>query len=216
VRHFVYVRKSGEPSNPAGMARVMTVAAARVVQGSGPFRLRRNEDDAGPERSRAEVLRRLRKQLTTGSVGDFSRVYSATVPDEALLRAREVQPSLDVIDINGNDRADVYYSTILQEFPQYRPRYAGSYVCKDIAGTSELSQHSYGNAVDFFFDSLAHQDAVAAWVVAHADELHVEHVISRNRIWSRGQGWHAYTGDYHSHLHVDLSPQYFGPCGVRG
>jgi hypothetical protein len=214
VNQYVFIRKNGQPSGTSGLARTMGAAGLRITPGGGRYQLIQNEGKMGVKRSAFDMLTHLRDRLRMSSVGDRFQVVDSE--GNKVFKVHNVEPALQVIDINGNDRADLYYSTILATFPQFAPRYAGCYVCKDVAGSSTPSQHSYGNAVDFFFASLNDQDQVALWVVANADALNVEHAISRNRIWTRGEGWHTYTGDYHSHLHVDFNPQFSGPCGVRG
>ena len=97
-------------------------------------------------------------------------------------------------------------------YSEYYLRYAGAYVCKP------KSQHRFGNAIDAFFDSLDHQDRVCSRAVELADELELQHVISRQRIWTKGVGWHPYDGDFHWHGHFDFAPNFATslPCGVRG
>lgn len=213
---YVFIRRNGEPSKSQDINAVMRSARLQLASGTVDYRLRKNEMPAGPPRRRPELLTRMRERLEKASVGDRFRVYADPGQDGPVFRVHKVAAPFVVIDISGNHNADVYYTTVMNEFPEYAPRYAGSYVCKNVAGSSVPSQHSYGNAVDFFFDTLLHQDVVAAYMVAHATELHIHTVISRDLIWTRADGWHAYSGEYHSHLHCDFDPQYSGPCGVRG
>jgi hypothetical protein len=79
-----------------------------------------------------------------------------------------------------------------------------------------MSQHSYGNAVDFGRDSMDELYDLAYYLVAHATELDLAHVIVDDRIWEPGHGWGSYGGDRHYHVHADFLPQYSGSCGVRG
>ena len=96
----------------------------------------------------------------------------------------------------------------------------GTQVCKVILGTNEWSQHSYGNAIDMAFRiappagvDLPRQDKLADYLVLHAEELEIEHVISRDMAWTRGSGWNHYSGEYHYHVHVDCNPQGVGTPG---
>lgn len=212
-RQFVYLRRNGQPSGSQSIGHLLAFARARILVSLGPFILKQDEETIGTDLDRGRVIERLTHRLEVGDVGPTYRVRGRR---GVVFGAREVVPPVRVIDTNGNHASDLYWSTIVATFPQYHPRFAGSYVCKDIAGSSTLSQHSYGNAVDVFFDTSAHQEAVANWVVAHADDVKAEHVISLRRIWTRGVGWHPYTGETHYHLHVDFFPNYSGPCGVRG
>lgn len=198
----------------ATLREVMDVARTRLDVGksySGALDGRTIMDS----RLRDKALARIRGVATHMGTGETLRVREDGA-DKVLLWVRAAAAEIDVIDINGNDNSDYYWTTIVKEFGEYDPRFAGSYVCKSVSGTSTPSQHSFGNAVDIFFDSIAHQELVAEWVVRHADELNVDHVISLKRIWTRGVGWHAYTGETHYHLHVDFTPQYSGSCGIRG
>ena len=214
-REFIYSKLDGSASKPATLTTVMGVAGKRLISGNGPFTLTKDGDSVVSDAARMVTLRKLRRRLSTGGVGPTYRVRDHK--DDVIFRVRETEPAIRVINTNGNDKADVYWSTIIATFPQYHPRFAGAYVCKSILGSGgNPSQHSYGNAVDIFFDSFAHQEDATDWVVAHADELHIEHAISGRRIWTRGQGWSYYGGEYHSHLHVDFNPSFSGSCGVRG
>jgi hypothetical protein len=211
-RKFAYKRKDGTFSRSVSLQRLMSRAALQVQRGTGRFTLTQDGEPIRTNLTRAGALGALRRRLAQGDVGPTYRLRNGA--GDVVFVAREVA-ALKIIDTSGNKAADLYWSTIVAKFPQYNPRFAGAYVCKTVAGTSTMSQHSYGNAVDIFFDTFAHQEAVADWVVAHADKLNVAHAISGDRIWTRGAGWHAYTGEYHSHLHVDFEPQFSGPCGVR-
>ena len=209
TRQFIFYRKDGSPSKPVSLATVMAAAKVRIVSGAGPYVLTQDGQNLTGGIDRASVLRRLERRLAVGKVGPQYRVRAN---HQSVFRCREVVPAIDIIDTNGNDKADVFWSEVVALFDSFDPRFAGAYVCK------LSSQHRFGNGVDVFFNSLAQQDMVADWAVAEADRLHLQHVISRNRIWTRGVGWHAYTGDYHYHIHVDFEPNFSTglPCGVRG
>jgi hypothetical protein len=213
-REFIYEKVDGSISRPVTLETVMRVAGKRITSGDGPFTLTQDGDPVVSDVARMVALKKLRHRLTVGDIGPVYRVRNDR--SRVVFKVRETKPAIDIVDTNGNDKADLFWSTIKAEFGGYSPRFAGAYVCKQVSGSSTLSQHSYGNAVDIFFNTLAHQEAVANWVVAHADELSIEHAISGDRIWTRGIGWHYYAGDKHYHLHVDFTPSYSGPCGVRG
>ena len=209
MRQFIYFKKDGTASKPVGLSTLMTAAGVRVITGTGPFVLTQDGEPVSGEVTRGKVLDSLRRRLSLGDIGPAYRIRNGK--GNIVFRCREIGGSVDVIDTSGNDKADMFWSAVVLRFKDFHPRFAGAYVCKP------SSQHRFGNAVDIFFDSLAHQDDVATWAVAHADELHAEHVISRDRIWTRGVGWHSYSGDYHAHLHVDFDPNFSSslPCGVR-
>ncbi|MEZ5092098.1 hypothetical protein [Nocardioides sp.] len=94
------------------------------------------------------------------------------------------------------------------------------------AGHMSGSAHYDGRAVDVFVRPVDDENrqlgwAIAGYLVAQADRLHIEHVIFDGRIWTAGrrseQGWRDYqvpsgaTGDrtvleHRDHVHVDVAP----------
>jgi len=125
-----------------------------------------------------------------------------------------MKPAIHIMNTNGNAKADKAWSYGKTEYKDCS--FLGSYVCKYISGSSSMSQHSYGNAVDFGRDSMSQLYDLAHYLLDHANELDLEHVIVDDKIWTRGYGWSHYSGDRHYHVHVDFNPQYSGSCGVRG
>jgi hypothetical protein len=212
-KQFVFFRFDNAPSKPVGLTVVTVAAAKRLLSGSGPFALKKNEEHLGQNLTRRDVLRALRRRLSNGDVGDVYRVFAAT--GAVVFKVREVVEAAKVINTSGNAHSDEFWTWIVNTYPQFHPRFAGSYVCKDVAGTNTPSQHSYGNAVDVFFDSMAHQIMVFHDVEAGKCPVKVEHAISGARIWEPGSPEHAYTGEFHAHLHTDYIPQFSGACGVR-
>jgi hypothetical protein len=95
------------------------------------------------------------------------------------------------------------------------------------SGHAEGSAHYEGRAIDIFVrpinpDNKRQGWAIAAYLVAQADRLHVAHVIFDDRIWTSGRksesGWREYDpGDtsgksdatvavleHRDHVHVDV------------
>ena len=70
--------------------------------------------------------------------------------------------------------------------------------------------HGSGNAVDAMVSSRSAGDSVAAYVMAHADELNVKYIIWYQRIWYPGRGWESmsdrgsYTANHMDHVHVSV------------
>ncbi len=71
--------------------------------------------------------------------------------------------------------------------------------------------HGSGHAVDVMISSKSQGDAVAAYAIAHAKELHVAYVIWRQRIWMPDTGtWKAMadrgsiTANHHDHVHISV------------
>ena len=106
--------------------------------------------------------------------------------------------------------------------------YAGRFVCKKILGSDLWSQHSWGNADDFFpteGDTQAKLRRIADAVVYQCKhrtvanrgrKLEVSEVIDHDgrRRWIPGTGWVPYTGATGAHIHVSGSPYKSGrpPC----
>jgi len=215
MRKYLY-RKGDNWSGNLGLTKLMAVAGTKIVAGKGPFVITQDGEPIATALSRAVCLLKLKGFVKNRPLGPVFRVRKRNGDIVFACRAVKVDYVDDADTTSGNRNADVYWNIIRDTFRGFAPRFAGAYVCKYVAGSSTLSQHSYGNAVDIFFDTLDHQAVVADWVVAHPDIVHPFHVITGSHIWTKGEGWHAYTGEFHSHLHVDFDPQYSGPCGVQG
>ena len=212
ARKYVWLKADGY-GNSIGLTKLMAVAAVKVVSGRGPFALTQDGELLHGNMARIDVLGEFKQAISHREIGSVFRIRRGD--GDVVFTARAVQAISEIDSTNGNDRSDAFFNWVKSEYKSYDPRFAGSYVCKTVSGSSTMSQHSYGNADDFFFNSFTHQDEVAHSVVAHADLLHPYHVISGSRIWTKGSGWNSYGGDFHSHLHVDFDPQYSGSCGVR-
>jgi len=207
-RAYTWKRRDGWAS-PVELNVLMGVASAKVVSGRGPFTLTQDGEPIARDKPRLEVLQRFRTAISQRDIGHVFRIRKGN--GETVLTARAVRKeTLPIDSTNGNRHADEFYNWVLTNYSEYHPRYAGAYVCKP------SSQHAYGNAVDFFFDTLAHQDKVFDDVRAGKCPTPIAHAISERSIWSPTGGTHYYGGNFHAHLHVDFSPQYSGYCGVRG
>lgn len=188
----------------------MDAAKNQMPNGLKPYILRRDGDKVrqGP---RLWVLRGLRDQLEKGTPGPTFRIWA---DGRVLFTCRETVAAVHIIDTNGNYKADRCWSYGKAKYGDVR--FLGAYVCKHIAGSYVMSQHSYGNAVDFGRDSMSELEDLARYLLDNAGALDLQHLIVGDRIWTRGYGWSHYSGDYHYHVHVDFTPQYSGGCGVRG
>jgi hypothetical protein len=213
-REYVFRTSKGGWSAPVGLPRHMNAARKRVVDRDGPFKLTQDGDPLSRQVKRATVLARYQTAIENRELGATFRIRKRN--DDVVFTGRSSIERPDSIDINGNAKSDEFWTWVVNEFPEYRPRFGGSYVCRTIAGSSQLSQHSYGNGVDVFFDSITHQEAVFNAVVNGRAPVPVAHAISLSRIWEPGSGIHYYTGERHYHLHTDYAPNFSGPCGVRG
>lgn len=209
---YIYQKPNGDGSGLVNASDVMQAARKQVKPGS-KYSLRRDDKVLFRERRRVRTLRALEKELRGLGVGKTLRVRG---DKDVVFWVRGAEAAIHVIDTNGNKNSDLFWSWIKATYPQYGPSFGGGYVCKHIAGTYQMSQHSYGNAVDVFFNTSAQQDEVYAAVKRGAAPVPIAHAISHNHIWEPGSGEHYYSGEYHYHLHCDFSPQYSGGCGVRG
>jgi len=210
AREFMWVRPDGTWKGSGPLDECMRAARDQCESGLKAYTLKK-DDKVIRRGARRWVLRGLEKALRDGKVGPTYRLWAN---GDLLFTCREVVPAVHIIDTNGNDKADRAWSSGKAEYSDCR--FLGAYVCKHIAGSYTMSQHSYGNAVDFGRDSMPELVALYNHLKAHADELDLEHLIVGDRIWTRGFGESHYSGVYHYHVHADFTPQYSGGCGVRG
>lgn len=211
---FVYQLPNEDASQPSTYANAAQAAKKQIKVGHGPFAGTKDGKLVFAKKTRLIALRQTRRWMRKLKTGQTLRVRDAS--REVIFWVRAVEPAMQVIDTNGNLHSDIFWSWIKANYSEFHPTFGGGYVCKDIAGTSTLSQHSYGNAVDVFFDTAAHQDVVYEAVKHGAAPVGIAHAISQRAIWEPGTGEHYYGGEPHYHLHCDFIPQYSGGCGVRG
>lgn len=87
---------------------------------------------------------------------------------------------------------------------------------KNVGGwrAHSLSVHQFGRAIDFMtYSNVSQGNAIAAFVIAHAKEFGVDHVIYRQRIWTpyRATWRHmanrgSATANHMDHVHVAVKP----------
>lgn len=217
-RKYIFKQEDGWGKD-LGLAMHMGIVASHVVSGHGPFSLTQDGQPLGGEGHRIAILARYRKAISHREVGAVFRIRKGN--GDVVVAGRATVDSFHMIDTNGNDLADLYWSWIVDQYSDWHPRFGGAYVCKHVAGSWVLSQHSYGNACDVFFDTIAHQEHVfddirnGGCARHSAPPVRVCHAISLRRIWEPDSGTHAYTGETHYHLHADFCPQCSGACGVK-
>lgn len=210
AREFQNIKPDGSWSNHNSLEETMKAARRQCKSGLRPYALTRNGNKL-VRGFRYWVLRRLERVMRKGDVGDVYRIWGS---GKLLFTCREVKPAIKIIDTSGNFKADRCWSWGKNKYPDCS--YLGAYVCKNIAGSYKLSQHSYGNAIDFGRDNMDELWDLAHFLVSSHVELALEHVIVANRIWGRTYGWQSYGGQYHYHVHADFAPQQYGSCGVKG
>lgn len=213
MREYRFRKTDGDWSRDLGLDELMGVARNQVEPGHAPYVVNQDGVPITTNLPRDEALKKFRRAISNREIGPVFRIRDDR---DVQFTARATQTLSDADTTNGNEHADVFFNFIRARFEDYDPRFAGSYVCKLVVGSNTRSQHSYGNADDFFFDTLDHQDRVADEAVTMRTELNLAHLISRQRIWTPEDGWHSYGGDYHAHIHADFLPQFTGECGVKG
>lgn len=211
MREFTFIRRTGRIAAGRSLEQVMRAAESRLITGRGPWAVKVNDKDAGRFKHKPAVLQEFRRALEGGDVGDVYRIRNDR---RSIFQARETRPAVRIIDTNGNANADKCWSYVKDEFPKVT--FLGAYVCKDIAGTSTPSQHSYGNAVDFGAATMSQLHVIANWILVHRVELDIQTIIVDQQIWTPSEGWHTYTGQRHYHVHADFQPSLSGACGVKG
>jgi hypothetical protein len=93
------------------------------------------------------------------------------------------------------------YRSVCHAFPQIT-----SY-----GGWDAHGEHSSGRAIDIMTSDVALGDAIAAFLQAHASELHLYDILWRQRIWTpvrASEGWRTFpdrgspTANHYDHVHV--------------
>lgn len=206
-------RRQDDWSRNVDLERLMETAKTKVVTGTGPFSLIENGDQIGGNKTRSELLSRFQGAISNREPGSTFRVRNKD--GNVVLTARAVEALSDADSTNGNAHADKFWNWVRLEYRAFEPRYAGAYVCKTVSGSSTLSQHSYGNAVDVFFDTLAHQHDVYTAIKNGKCPVPMNLAICERHDWSPSAGETPYGGDFHGHLHAQFQPTFTGTCGVR-
>lgn len=205
-KRFKYLKKDGSWSDVVSAAKIEAVVSLRVVKGQGPFQVSATGHDLSRELKRLEALELFTKRLYALRENERSRVYDRL--DNVVMAVHRMP---DFIETGGNHRIDEVYTFVHDKFDNASD--LGICVCKQTV-PGVWSQHAFCNAADFGTKEggMAALLKMAKAVVdeAEAGRLEVEHVIVGNQIWTRGIGWHDYTGQYHYHVHVDCTPNYSG------
>jgi hypothetical protein len=212
-REYVFRTTKNSWSKPVGLARHMSYARKRVQAKEGPFVVTQDGDPISKEIDRDRALARYQEAIENRELGSALRIRGKK---DIEFTGKSCKEKPDRIDINGNKNSDEFWTWVVNTYPTFKPRFAGSYVCKHIAGSSQVSQHSFGNACDVFFGSIAQQEIVFRDITNRKCPVPIAHAISLSRIWEPGSGIHGYGGIRHYHLHCDFLPQYSGSCGIRG
>lgn len=91
------------------------------------------------------------------------------------------------------------------------------YACRQIRGSSGMSMHGTGRALDLFVPLDGGQadndlgDPIAAWLIANAESIGIQLIIWDRSIWStsRSTRHRSYGGahPHHDHLHIELTAE---------
>ena len=178
----------------------VTVAADRVQRSAFPNAYADHEADA--------------RVLASALTGQSKSVFSCTVNTDSM--------PPETIGRNGlTPRADAVRNDLLQTFGELS---TGGYAPGGVrSGHMEGSAHYEGRAVDVFVRPISKANTTKGWamaqyLVARADMLHIRTVIFSDKIWTAGgrsdSGWRDYTppersGDpailrHLDHVHVDV------------
>ena len=96
--------------------------------------------------------------------------------------------------------------------------YFQGYNCREVRGSTSMSMHGTGRAIDVFVPQDRGQadndlgDPVAAYLIQNAREIGIQLIIWDRSIWSPGRSsgkFRAYSGvhPHHDHLHIELTPE---------
>jgi hypothetical protein len=186
---------------PGDIAGELSLARKRLERHRGAgFMLKAKDTD---EWSRIfelnEALARFRDKLESSPEGKVFYLR-AKVDGYKEKGARFDMNPLAIVRTSGNDAVDLIIGTVVERFPSVRSM--GILVCKRISGTSNWSQHAYGNAVDFGGpgswgspENIALLDDVVDYVNALAPILPVSQV-----------GWRNWPDHYPGHVHFSGAP----------
>ena len=121
----------------------------------------------------------------------------------------EPLPNIDVLTTPAIETLE----NILSQ-PQFKGKWStiGGKAVRTIAGETTMSEHSYGNALDFHgkkgnLDPI--MQTLADYLVDNSSELKVKNVIYNYKIWNSPKGWHTYNtsggkSPHTDHVHVDF------------
>lgn len=213
IQFTIHTKGETHHEQPRKRAAFRARVQFKLDHAQGPFQLRRDGGDPGPDRNTKEIYDRVRswtQNATTGARLDI--IAQDTVLN---LRAVQVAPPIPAPDV-----APPLGKLYVQVFTKYGwVTNLGNWYCRFIAGTRTVSRHGYHAADDSWFG--AAQDFGASngdqLVLLANDIVHwandssdtdfyrkIATVIVHDRIWTKDGGWGHYSGEYHYHVHVDV------------
>jgi len=176
---------------------------------TSPGRLREAGGDWSPWRQHGEIMDRIDRRTSRMGVGPKLIVQRKS--DRSQLSIREVDQGPLIPDLGAAPEIEKIHAAVWSEFDV---RSGGLYLCRFIDGTKSVSKHGYlsdnwkGAAEDIFVVNGGMPDLVhvAEFIVngTKSNVLEAATVIVDRKIWTPAQGWHAYVGDQHFHVHADV------------
>lgn len=181
-------------------------------QGKG-YQLDDGDGDGWGARARSLVtsLHILRHAMARAHVGAVWRIRPVGHKVSVWkMKKVDIDPAVKA-DTEGTNAIDIIVGSTLKHFPAVG--LGGIYVCRYIAGTSSLSQHAYGNAVDLM-GSAGLLDSVARWQygLARKGWLPLSQLLWRGHDWFSG----ASVYDHYNHIHDSGKPYLGGGCNRPG
>jgi len=168
-------------------------------------------------RSAKVVYDRVRTLSEKAPVGRILRVERGEDKDQLAIVKLD---RLAVPDLGCHPAIEKAHALLWKKFGEDKLRSAGRWYCRYVDGTKTVSRHGYlakppgtwkGAAEDVFgegnLNSLAGLKTIADYLVSRtgAGVLTLDTVIYGDRVWRSTTGWGPYTGDFHSHVHFDVT-----------
>lgn len=218
VRYKIGRKSTGEESvsysAPLKLTEVDADLRPREKSIDPPLQLRRRDTDFGPFRTIPEANKRAIAYLNGADIGDFVIIRGGN--KNRLLIVRKVLLKPEIVDTDGTNPIDVMHTEVFKKWPQLVS--FGICSCRDVAGSSTPSQHSFCNAEDIH-GSPSLMYTLSRYLVKYAGRLDVAHVIYNRQAYTSPSiggsgGWSYYSGinPHYDHVHVDMLPQRSGAC----
>jgi hypothetical protein len=213
---YVISRPDGSHAAPVPIWLAMR-RLRKQARNTGPrWRIKeRGEDDWGMWRDKVnDVIVHARDRVTTMGIGDVLLVDGENHPYTITIRKVDVEPP--VIQTEGNSKVDQIYTYVIRK---YHVMNYGICNRRYIDGTTDWTQHAPwpdpdkgSNAWDIGAVTQSMLYTIATDLVGQAKggQLPIYRVIVGNKIWDSVQGWHTYTGEFHTHVHAEGTPDRTG------
>jgi hypothetical protein len=197
-------------SNRAGMLRRTRFFLKPADQG----RIREaGTSKYGRWRDTEQVMQVVKDRTARMGVGPKLIVQRRSADNDEI-SIREITKDPLIPELHANPLVEKIHAIVWAKFDV---RSGGLYVCRRIDGSTQVSKHGYigitdgkswrGAAEDVFVLSggMTELENVAEFIVVQtkAGNAKAATVIVNRKIWTPSQGWHAYTGEQHFHVHFD-------------